>query len=108
MDKKIRISDLPSFDMAEYLPDKQAVAEYLSIVLEENDPAALADALGTVARARGMTDIAAASGMSREALYKALRPNAKPRFDTISRVCGALGLKIAITPIPLSEQPAPR
>ena len=58
MTKKIKIADLPEFDMAEHLPDEQAVAEYLTVVLEENDPAALAEALGTIARARGMTDIA--------------------------------------------------
>lgn len=94
MTKKINVADLPEFDMAEYLPDDLAIAEYLTIVLEENDPSALADALGTIARARGMGEIAKASGIGREALYKALRPNAKPRFDTISRVCAALGVKL--------------
>lgn len=67
---------------------------YLSLVLEEDDPGELAHALGVVARARGMGQIAQASGLTREALYKALRPNAKPRFDTISRVCKALGVKL--------------
>lgn len=55
MTRKIKINDLPEFDMAEHLPDAQAVAEYLTVVLEENNPAALADALGTIARARGMS-----------------------------------------------------
>ncbi len=99
MTKKINSADLPDFDMTEYLPDEEAIADYLSIVLEENDPAALADALGTIARARGMTEIAKASGIGREALYKALRPNAQPRFDTISRVCAALGVKLVAQPI---------
>lgn len=94
MTRKIKISDLPEFDMAEHLPDEQAIAEYLTVVLEENDPAALADALGTIARARGMSEIAKASGITREALYKALRPNAQPRFETISRVCAALGVRL--------------
>jgi probable addiction module antidote protein len=85
--------------MAEHLPDEQAVAEYLTVVLEENDPAALADALGTIARARGMTDIAKASGITREALYKALRPDASPRFETISKVCAALGVRLVAQPI---------
>ncbi len=101
--KIIKLSELPAFDMAEHLPDERAIAEYLTIVLEENDPAALADALGTVARARGMTDIAKASGITREALYKALRPNANPRFDTISRVCAALGVKLVAQPIHTQE-----
>lgn len=99
MTKKIKIADLPAFDMAEHLPDEQAVAEYLTVVLEENDPAALADALGTIARARGMSDIAKASGITREALYKALRPNAHPRFETVSKVCAALGVRLVAQPI---------
>ncbi|MEI6414752.1 MAG: addiction module antidote protein [Pseudomonadota bacterium] len=94
MTKKIKISDLPEFDMAEHLPDEQAMVEYLNVVLEENNPSALADALGTIARARGMNEIAKASGITREALYKALRPGAQPRFETISRVCAALGVKL--------------
>ena len=96
MTKKTKISELPVFDVTEHLTDDQAIAEYLSIVLEENDPAALAEALGDIARARGMTEIAKASGLAREALYKALRPSSQPRFDTISRVCDALGLKLSV------------
>lgn len=99
MTKKIKISDLPEFDMAEHLPDEQAIAEYLTVVLEENDPSALADALGTIARARGMSDIAKLSGITREALYKALRQNASPRFETISKVCAALGVRLVAQPI---------
>jgi probable addiction module antidote protein len=98
LSEKIRIADLPEFDMAEHLPDDQAIAEYLTIVLEEDDPGALAEALGTIARARGMTEIAQASGISREALYRALRSEAHPRFDTIQRVCAALGLKLVAQP----------
>ncbi len=94
MTKKIRIADLPEFDIAAHLDSEQAMAEYLTVVLEENDPAALAGALGSIARARGMSEIAKASGITREALYRALRPDAQPRFDTISRVCTALGVKL--------------
>lgn len=99
MTKKVKISDLPEFDITEHLDSEQAIAEYITIVLEENDPAALADALGSVARARGMTDIAKASGITREALYKALRPNAQPRFETVSKVCAALGIRLVAQPI---------
>jgi len=95
---KTKISDLPVFDITEHLTDDKAIAEYLTIVLEENDPAALAEALGDIARARGMAEIAKASGLSREALYKALRPASQPRFETISRVCAALGLRLVVTP----------
>ena len=103
MTNKIKIADLPTFDMAEHLPDEKAIAEYLTIVMEENDPSALADALGTVARARGMTDIAEKSGLTREALYKALRPGAHPRFETIQRVCGALGVRLRAEPIEMLD-----
>ncbi len=99
MTKKTKIADLPEFDITEHLDSEQAIAEYLTIVLEENDPAALADALGVAARARGMTEIAKQSGLSREALYKALRADAQPRFETISRVCAALGVKLVAQPV---------
>jgi probable addiction module antidote protein len=70
--EKIRVADLPEFDMADYLEDEQAIAEYLTIVLEENDPAALIQALGTVARVRGMTEIAKISRAALEAFNKAV------------------------------------
>lgn len=94
MKKKIRIADLPDFDFSEHLDSEQAVAEYLTVILEENDPSLLAAALGDIARSRGMSEIAKASGLTREALYKALRPDAQPRFDTVSRVCAAFGVKL--------------
>ncbi|MCK7575944.1 MAG: putative addiction module antidote protein [Chromatiales bacterium] len=93
MTKKIRIADLPEFDITEYLEDDQAIVEYLSIVLEENDPALLAAAIGDIARARGMTEIAKATGLSREAFYKALRADAQTRIDTANRVCQSLSIK---------------
>lgn len=93
------ISDIPEFDFAEHLDSEEAIAEYLTAVLEENDPALLASALGDIARARGMSEIARASGMTREALYKALRPDAHPRFETINRVCTALGVKLVVQTI---------
>ncbi len=94
MTKKIRAADLPDFDFSEHLDSDQAIADYLTVILEENDPALLAAALGDIARARGMSEIAKASGITREALYKALRPDAQPRFDTVNRVCAALGVKL--------------
>lgn len=94
MKQKIKVQGLPEFDATEYLDSEQAMAEYLTAMLEANDPALLAAALGDIARARGMSEIAKASGLTREALYKALRPNAQPRFDTISRVCAALGVRL--------------
>lgn len=95
---KLKAATLPAFDVANYLDDEATMAEYLSAVIEENDPGLLAAALGDVAKARGMTDIAEASGLAREALYKALRPGAHPRFDTVQRVCTALGLRLEVRP----------
>lgn len=94
MTRKIRTNNVPEFDMTEHLNSDEAIVEYLNQVLDEDDPAELAHALGVIARARGMTEIARASGMTREALYKALRPNTQPRFETVSRVCKALGIKL--------------
>jgi probable addiction module antidote protein len=94
MTKKIRTSDLPDFDMAEHLKTEDDIAAYLTLVIEEGDASELAHALGIAARARGMSQIAEQSGLTREALYKALRPNAHPRYDTINRVCAAIGVRL--------------
>ncbi len=99
MTKRIKIDDLPEFDATPYLDSEAAVAAYLTDILEANNPALLAAALGDIARARGMSEIAKSSGLTREALYKALRPDAQPRFDTISRVCAALGVRLVAQPV---------
>jgi probable addiction module antidote protein len=99
MTKKIRVADLPEFDLAEHLKSEEDIAAYLTAVIAEGDTAELAHALGVAARARGMTEIAKASGITREALYKALRSDASPRFDTIAKVCGALGVRLVAQPI---------
>jgi probable addiction module antidote protein len=96
----VKIKDLPEFDVTEYLDDEEAVAQYLTFVIEDGDPALLAAALGDLARARGMTEIARAAGMTREALYKALRSGAQPRFETVQRVCAALGVRLVAEPMP--------
>jgi probable addiction module antidote protein len=97
--KKIKVADLPDFDPAEHLKDEDDIAAYLTLVIEEGEPSELAHALGIVARARGMSEIARASGITREALYKALRSDAQPRFDTVNRVCAALGVKLVAQPV---------
>lgn len=94
MTKRIDTADLPEFDLAEMLKTEADIATYLTLVIEEGDVSELSHAMGIAARARGMTEIAKASGLSREALYKALRADASPRFDTISRVCKALGVRL--------------
>lgn len=97
MTKKISIADLPEFDMAEQIKTEADIAAYLNMVIEEGDAAELAHALGVIARAKGMAEIAQKSGITREALYKALRPNAQPRFDTVQKVMQALGVKLQAT-----------
>lgn len=94
MTKKISITNLPEFDMAEHIKTEADIAAYLNMVIEEGDAAELAHALGIIARAKGMAEIAQKSGITREALYKALRPNAQPRFDTVQKVMQALGVKL--------------
>src|ERR1700739_4168293 len=75
MKKTINVHDLPEFDPAKYLDNEESIAVYLTGILEANDAALLASALGDIARARGMTEIAKAAGITREALYRALRPD---------------------------------
>ena len=93
---KARISrKLVAFDAARYLDDDEAIAEYISTVLESGDMDHLLLALGDVARARGMAQVAQAAGLGRESLYKALTPGANPRFDTVLKVARALGVKLS-------------
>ncbi len=99
MKKNINVRNLPEFDPAQYLDNEESIAVYLTGILETNDAALLASALGDIARARGMTEIAKSAGITREALYKALRPDSAPRFDTISRVCTALGVRLVAQPL---------
>lgn len=94
----VKLNELPTFDAADYLDSEEAITAYLNVILEENDDALLASALGDIAKARGMTQIAKDAGIGRESLYKALRSGASPRFDTISKVLGALGIKLVAIP----------
>ena len=89
---------LLAFDAARYLDNDEAIAEYMTAVLEENDTDLLILALADVARAKGMAQVAKDAGLGRESLYKALAPGAKPRFDTVMRVARALGVKFTAHP----------
>ncbi|TAM40482.1 MAG: putative addiction module antidote protein [Burkholderiaceae bacterium] len=92
-------SRLVPFDAAKYLTDDEAVSEYMNAVLEAEDPDLLLLALGDVARARGMAQVAKDAGLGRESLYKALAPGAKPRFDTVFKVARALGVRLTAQPV---------
>jgi len=94
----VKVAELSTFDASDYLDSEETITAYLNAILEENDDALLASALGDIAKARGMTQIAKDAGIGRESLYKALRGGASPRFDTINRVLGALGVKLIAVP----------
>ncbi len=83
-----------AWDPAEYLATPRSVAAYLEAAFEDGDPALIATALGDIARAQGMTQLASRAGVTREALYKALSPNGDPRLSTLVGVMKALGIKI--------------
>ncbi|NBA96602.1 addiction module antidote protein [Pseudomonas sp. R5(2019)] len=82
------------FDMAALLDNDEAVSEYLSQVLADGDTDELIRAVGHVAKARGMAQIAKDSGLGRASLYKAFAPGAKPRFDTVVKVMRAMGIEL--------------
>lgn len=82
------------FDVASLLDSDEMINEYLSQVLEDGDSDELIRALGYIAKAKGMALVAERSGLGRESLYKALKPGAKPRFDTVLKVIRALGVKL--------------
>lgn len=94
----VKVSELKHFDVVDYLDNDEAIAQYISVALEDGDPGFLVAALGDIARAKGMAQIAKETGLGRESLYKALRSGASPRFDTVVRVLGALGVKLVAIP----------
>jgi probable addiction module antidote protein len=84
------------WDSAEYLETKEDIVAYLEAVFEDGDPALISHALGVIARAKGMSQIAQAAGLGRESLYKALSPEGNPEFATVLKVLQALGLKLKV------------
>ncbi len=92
-DKKLNIAP---FDASDYLDSEEAIAEYLSASLENPDPDAFLMAVRDVAKARGVSTVAADSGLGRESLYKTLKPGSKPRFETVRRLLQALGVKMDV------------
>jgi probable addiction module antidote protein len=85
-----------AFTAADYLDNEETIAEYLNLALEDSNPEMLLIAIGNIARARGMAQVAQESGLGRESLYKALSDGAKPRYDTVLKVMRALGLKLQV------------
>lgn len=94
------------YDSAEYLDSEEAIAEYLAATCEDGSPQEIAHALGVVARARGVTDLARRTGLSRQALYKALSGEGNPEFATVAKVAEALGFRLSLVPAGRSDQDA--
>jgi len=95
--KKIKIKDLSKFDVVDYLRSEKDIATYLSAVLEDGDPALFVAAIGDIAKAKGMSEIAKKSGVTRESLYRALKIEARPRFETVAKVVHALGMRLTVS-----------
>jgi probable addiction module antidote protein len=83
------------WDVVDHLDSEEAIAAYVEAIFEDGDPQLVAAGLGDIARARGMTKIAKASGFSREGLYKALSPTGNPELGTIIKVMKALGFQLS-------------
>ena len=88
------------FDPAEYLDDDESIAAYLDEAMSTGDPKFIAKSLGVVARARGMTQIAKDTGLSRESLYRALGDDGNPEFATLLSVISALGFRLGVATKP--------
>ncbi|MBB1092095.1 putative addiction module antidote protein [Rhodopseudomonas palustris] len=86
------------FDAADYLDSPEMIAEYLTEAFESEDPALITKAIGTVARAKGMSIVAEDTGLSRENLYRALGGDTKPEFATVLKVLHALGISLVAQP----------
>jgi len=84
------------WDVTEYLDSDERIAGYLDAAFEDGDPALIKAAIADVARAKGMTDVAAKSGLSRAGLYKALGENGNPSFETMAAIMKAIGVRIAV------------
>lgn len=92
------MKDIKPIDILEYLDNEAVIAEYLSAALEENDMQLFLSVLSDVAKAQGMSKIAANAGLNRQSLYKTLSGDVKPQFDTIMKLTAAAGFKISFNP----------
>ena len=86
------------FDAADYLDDEKVISEYLNAALEDPNPDVFLQAIADVAKSRGMSKLAADTGLGRESLYKALAPGAKPKYDTVLKLVRALGVELHAAP----------
>lgn len=89
--------EITQFDIAQYLDDKEVIAEYLSQILADGDMDELLEALGNIAKAKGMSQIAKETGLGRESLYKTFHKGTKPKFETIMKVMDSFGVKMKVS-----------
>jgi probable addiction module antidote protein len=89
---------ISKWDFAEFLKTEKDIKVYLETAFEDGDPAVISAALGTAARARGMSKVAKKAGVNRTSLYRALKKDSKPYFETISSVVNSLGYRLTLAP----------
>lgn len=103
--------EISNFDASEYLDTDEKIADYLTSVFEDKDWELLLRAIGHIAKAKGMTQIAKSTGLGRESLYKAFNSSTQPKFDTVMRVLEAINMSLQIHPsgpVKVKSKKAPR
>lgn len=103
--------EISNFDASEYLDTDEKIADYLTSVFEDKDWELLLRAIGHIAKAKGMTQIAKSTGLGRESLYKAFNSSTQPKFDTVMRVLEAINMSLQIHPsgpVKVKSNDAPR
>jgi probable addiction module antidote protein len=93
---KGEIMNTTKFDVSKYLDDEDMIVEYLKAAIEENDIQLFMEALGDVAKARGMTQISKETGLGRESLYKSISGNTSPKLDTVNKILHSVGLSLSV------------
>jgi probable addiction module antidote protein len=88
--------EITNFDIAQYLDDKEVIAEYLSSILADGDTDELLEALGNIAKAKGMSQLAKDTGLGRESLYKTFQKGTKLKFETIKKVLDSFGVRMQV------------
>jgi probable addiction module antidote protein len=96
MEGLMMATETTRYDGADYLKTPEDIAAYLEAAFEDGDPALITHALGVIARAEGMTEVARRAGLTRTSLYKALSEDGHPEFATVLKVLRALGLKMSV------------
>jgi probable addiction module antidote protein len=102
------MSKTTRFDAAEYLDTEERQVAYITAAFETGDADFVRDALGIVARARGMAEVAKTAGLNRESLYKAFGEAGNPEFSTVMRIVRALGLRLSARPASAASTPKRR